>query len=239
MLADLVRRSIRESRLGVRAHSALVANDVDVVAGVIERDGHTCQRCGYRIRNAMEIDHLAGHRPCGADRLAAICQFCHNLRHPLWAGARKRIVPIHAPDISQVDITRMAWTLLAWRSVEGAPIDVAETLKLVSRRREEFTRRMGCKDAECLFEAVFAISSDPMVGDKRAARVIDDIDAATRYWPAELLPEHAGLDPAARLSTWTLGGFRVIAATCARSIRGDKVHDFDRLRRAIDASLAA
>lgn len=221
MLAQIISTSVNSINLGARDHAALGAGSEALYAEVHKRDRHTCRGCGFRIFEGLEIDHLAGHKPAKAKDLGSICQFCHNLKHPIWSAARKKIVPIFAPDLSQSDLNRLAWTILAWRDVPDAPFAADKLLNLIDRRRGRFEDVMHCSSAESLFEAALTISDRSQLGRKVARGVLEGIDGFTRYWPSELTPEFEDLTPASRLSRWNAGGFTVIADVVAERILAD------------------
>lgn len=235
MLAEMLERSLTEMTLNSRGHGRLLAGQGKLVAEVFARDKECCHLCGFSIPGHMEIDHLAGHRPSKASQLKTICQFCHNLRHPLWAGARKRIIPISAPELSQADLHRLAWTLLAWRDVEEGPIDAGAITGLIDARREAFRSRFGTDRAEVLFESVWMACE---VGSRKANdAMLARIDMSLRFWPAELLPEAAEFDPASRLSRWMLNGFVPIADEAAAAIRDSQTVSHERIRSAMQLAL--
>ena len=238
MLAHMLSSPVNRLKLGSRDHAALLAGEQDVCAAVFARDGHACHVCGSRCHGAMQIDHLGGHKKSEASKLATICAFCHDLTHPLWSGARKRIVPILAPDISQVDLTRLAWVLLAWRGSEDAPIDTDAVVEMVEERRAAFRAKFHCGSSEALFEAAIGVASASQLGRPGALQVLERIDQSLRFWPAELTPEYEDLDPASRLSVWRMGGFRVIADEVAELIRKDQKPDFDRIMDAMKVVLS-
>lgn len=231
MLASLPDASIRRLTLGVRAHATLLNQDAALCQKVFERDKHTCHVCGIRIIDGMEIDHIAGHVRCGAEDLRSICQFCHDLKHPLWAAMHHRIVPIHAPDFDQNAIIRMAWSLVEWREHDALQEQCEAVRQAFLARAKTFANVMKCKSAEALFEAALSLSD---AADRKV--VLEGLrraDLFTRFVPAEALvgPQSisdTSIDQASRLSTWTIGGFRKITRTVARTLRedmapGDKV----------------
>lgn len=224
MLASLPDASIRRLTLGVRAHATLLNQDAALCRKVFERDRHTCHVCGTRIVDGMEIDHAAGHVRCTARDLRTICQFCHDLKHPLWSAMHHRIVPVYAPDIPQIALTRLSWSLIEWREQEAMKDHCEAVRQSLVARAESFSRIMKCKSAEALFEAALSLCDAAdrkvvMEGLKRA-------DLFTRFVPAEALiaPQSIGdttIDQASRLSTWTIGGFKKITRTVSKSLRAD------------------
>jgi len=238
MLSDMLKSSIVTMNLRVVDHAALLVPQAVECSEVQSRDQDRCHVCGFRVPGMMEVDHLAGHRKSTPKDMACICQFCHNLKHPLWAGARKRIVPIYAPDMTQEDLHRLAWVILAWRSVpDDAPVDVAAVLFDIENRRDRIADLLGCKDAESLFEASLGLPE--LVGDKEAAATLLRVDQYLRFWPAELTHGYEALPKGSRLSTWGLGGFRIVAEEAAKAIRKDTAPDFDKIRSAAQAVCAA
>ncbi|WP_264772341.1 HNH endonuclease [Defluviimonas salinarum] len=230
-----MRSSLVTMNLRVLDHAALLVPQAADCAAVFARDKDRCHVCGFRVPGMMEIDHLKGHRKCGPEAMACICQFCHNLRHPLWAGARKRIVPVFAPDLTQEDLHRLAWVVLAWRDAGEAPVDVSGIRADIAARHDRLKEILGCIDAESLFEAAFSLRD--MVGEKQAMETLMRVDQYLRFWPAEVMPGHENLLKGSRLSTWSLGGYKVIAQMAARAIREDTNPDFEKIRAAA-ASMA-
>lgn len=228
MLAELISTSIQSLNLGARDHAALASGREEAYAAVMARDNHSCHVCGSRCFEALEVDHVGGHVAKGEMR--AICQLCHNLRHPLWSGARKRIVPIFCPDIAQADLNRLAWVLIAWRDAPETPLPVSRIVDMVERRRGRFEEMMGCSTAEALFEAAMTVAEPEQLGMKRARAVLSRMDQFVRFWPAELTPEHESLDPASRISRWEVGGFRTVTERVAENIRGDIKPDIEKIR---------
>ncbi|WP_027234546.1 HNH endonuclease [Leisingera caerulea] len=238
MLSDMLKSSLVTMNLRVVDHAALLVPQAQECGEVMKRDQERCHICGVRVPGMMEIDHLKGHRESPASDMACICQFCHNLKHPLWAGARKRIIPIFAPDMSQEDLHRLAWVALAWRNApDDAPVDVSAVISDIEARRQRLRELLGCKDAESLFEA--ALGMPALIGEKEAGETLLRIDQSLRFWPAELSEGYEGLKKGSRLSTWSIGGFQVIADEAAQAIRQDCAPDFEKIRAAAEAVAAA
>ena len=235
MLSDMLKSSIVTMNLRVIDHAALLVPQAAECSEVQARDQDRCHVCGFRVPGMMEIDHLSGHRKSASKDMACIC---HNLKHPLWSGARKRIVPIYAPDMTQEDLHRLAWVILAWREApEAAPVDVTAVLSDIENRRDQIADLIGCKDAESLFEASLGLPE--LVGEKEASATLLRVDQYLRFWPSELTHSYETLPRGARLSTWGIGGFRVMADEAAAVIRKDTSPDFDKIRSAAEAASAA
>lgn len=241
MLGDMLKSSLVTMNLRIVDHAAILAPQADLAAKIMKRDKETCHVCGMSIPGHMEIDHLKGHRKSTEVELACICPFCHALKHPLWSGARKRIVPVYAPDMSQEDINRMAWVALGWRGQEKEnKVAVAPGIETVvsdmKSRQNQLTKMIGCTSAEALFEAVLGLQD--LIDKKEAVSAAMRLDQFVRFWPAELLKEHADLDRGSRLSTWDIGGYRVVADSAAEAIRTRYKPDTDKLQAAAAAMAA-
>lgn len=229
MLLDLIKGSIKVMNLGARDHAALLVPIADICKQVFERDAHTCHVCGVHVPDMMEIDHLKGHKICAKNDLKCICPFCHNLKHPLWAGARKRIIPIYAPDMSQQDLHRLSWSLVGYGKQEACKIDIAGILHDVKARHEILEKNLGCTDAASLFEAAFSASTTLTQTDTKARDVsFMKIDQFLRFWPAELHWEQ-GVSNASRLSTWSIGGFQSLQNMAPLKVQAAQKIDPDRL----------
>lgn len=221
MLAALVRSDLRLLNLGARDHAALLGHDVDLCSRVFADADGCCHVCGTHVPEALEIDHTRGHaRGKSHDAgLRAICQFCHNLKHPLWAAARGRIVPVWAPDIPQIDLTRLSWSMVAWREVHPQEFELVRRDLLV--RAGRFADTFACQGVEALFEAAFATCD--ALGASRAGPLLAQVDQVLRFVPAEVLLDgemiaDETIDQSMRLSTLSVGGFRKIPRSVARSM---------------------
>ncbi|WP_411840087.1 hypothetical protein [Paracoccus sp. ME4] len=238
MLGEMLNSSLVTMNLRIVDHAAILAPQAELCARVMTRDREICHVCGFSVPGYMELDHLKGHRKAAESELACICPFCHALKHPLWAGARKRIVPIYAPDLSQEDLNRMAWVALAWRGQNRPDKDpVAPGIETIvsdmKARQNQLTKLIGCTSAEALFEAVLGLQD--LIDRKEAIAAAMRLDQFIRFWPSELTKEHAELDRGSRLSTWDIGGYRVVAEGAATAIRGRYNPDTDKLQAAAAA----
>ena len=95
-------------------HHALNNTMRDRVREALRRGNWTCHVCGVHLPGLMEIDHFDNHDPGSCGRIAPICQFCHDLKHPLWAAPRYRLLPVMVPpEIDQRTLTRLSWIIIA------------------------------------------------------------------------------------------------------------------------------
>lgn len=227
MLGRLTETSILTLSLGIRAHARLAEAQPDDVAAVFARDDWTCHVCTTRLPDFMEIDHMAGHRRSRQEDLRTICQFCHNLKHPIWAASRGRLLAIHAPDIAQRDLTRLAWATFRLRETSPGGIDLQTILDDVAVRADKLRANLGTSEPTPLIEAALQLRR---TGAEGVPALFERIDAALRFWPAELTSQASLLPDSARLSTWKVGGFHRAVATLAARLAEEPPVDFARLR---------
>ena len=232
MLSQIVKTPLPILTLGSRAHAMLLSESARACSEVFARDKETCHVCGTAVPGFMEVDHVKGHKPSEARDLRCICPFCHDLRHPLWAAAHRRFVPIHAPDLTQVDVTRLAWTLIGLRGNEPAAQQAGQILEDVKKRRNTIKDLLACTEAEPLFEAAF--TAFQMLGEKKAAEILLGIDQYLRFFPSEVL-RRDGEPVSAGLSSWRLGGFTRLEAGVVDACRGPGDLDVPRLQAAANS----
>lgn len=231
MLSTLASAPVSLLSLGIRQHGMLLSGQAKEVHACLQAADWTCHICGVRVPEMMEIDHTGGHARSAVKGFKAICQFCHNLKHPLWAAARGRIVPIIAPGVGQLDLHRLAWTLLAQRGAKAPAVDVTGILADLEERQKLFVTTYGGERVDAFFEAILDLPR--VIDPERAAKVVMAVDEQVRFWPAELTNEVAELAPASRLSTWRDGGFRRASKTAAGLINAAYPIETGALRSAL------
>lgn len=216
-LADIVQMPLQRLKLSARDHARLLEGALEEMERASKASRDTCCECGISIPGYMEYHHPKGHtkNPKKGD-LQTICQFCHNLKHPLWAGERKRIVPVFAPDYSQVDLNRLAWVCLSWR--DEIPEAVDTVVDLMGERQTLLEGVTGPVAVSALIEAAFAIKDNKALSGV-SLDAFARIDASLRFWPAELTDDFDGLAPAARLSRWDNEGFHCVADEVGHVLR--------------------
>ena len=224
MLSNIVSTNLKILTLGARDHAMLLEGREDACLATFREADHVCHVCGVRTVDGLEIDHTAGHVAGVTKGLRAICQFCHDLKHPLWAASHGRLVPIWAPGIAQRDLHRLSWAILTWR--EAFPDAIAPVRAGLLARADRFADTFECGSAEALFEAAFMTCDE--LGMEHGKATLNKVDQTLRFVPREVLlaPEDIGsvlIDQASRLSTWRIGGFRKIA----RMTAGDMATDHD------------
>ena len=208
--------------LGARAHAELASDSLAAVAECRERDRWTCGCCGIRVPGYMEVDHVNGHTPCDAGQLRAICQFCHNLKHPVWAALRGRFRLISAPGIGQASLHRIAWQVFFSSGddsdgIEALEIeDAARSIVRGAFRREAILAEIiGSTHPEGFFEALFAARR--LLGEEGYGESVRLLEGLVRFWPAAAdLVETESVPASAALSCWSDGRFADHSAQAAR-----------------------
>lgn len=221
MLAELIRCPPEILALGAREHAILATLCGEAVSARFEEDDWTCHVCRTRIRGYMEIDHIDSHKPCGSDGIRTICQFCHSLRHPVWAALRGRLRLIWAPDLDQVALTRLAWQVLFACVAEppeagGAELAAASlhVASDVSRRERVLGHILGSAHPEAFFEALFAARS--LMPAKAFHPAVSRLDRFVRFWPTAAGWRHEHSIPAASaFGCWKEGRFIDVSSAAA------------------------
>ena len=224
-----------ELALGARAHSMILGKATGAASSRLAMDDWTCRVCGTRIPDFMEVDHTGGHAPCGPNGLSAICQFCHNLRHPLWAAARGRFRLFWGPDVSQRDVHRTAWQVLfASGRVDGRDANpeirsaAALVVEDIDRRERALECIAGSANACGFLEALFAARD--LLADSAFGGIADSLDKVVRFWPsaADRAADREIAAPAS-LACWREGRFEDLSAEIA-SRHWETEQSSDRLR---------
>ena len=171
--------------IGAREHAFLATEAHDAVKTCLNRDRWTCHICRIKLQHFMEIDHIVSHDDRHEDRLRAICPFCHNLKHPVWAALRGRFRVIWAPSLKQETINRMAWVALLserYRKIIPELADSAEELLWSVQHRETLIADLlGAAHAEALLESLFTIR--PHLDEDAFSKRVSSLDSIVRFWP--------------------------------------------------------
>ena len=173
--------------LGACHHYALNAAMPDRVRDALRSASWTCHVCGAYLPGFLEIDHFDNHEPGSHGPIAPICQFCHDLKHPLWAVARDRMVPVMiSPEISQSTLTRLCWLIISyslhWPDTE--------------RHMQNLIRKLRCREPAydgvidtChiadLFESLLGVVDFDGVED--AEEMAQFLDAKIRFLPSAVI----------------------------------------------------
>lgn len=215
--------------LSARDHALINAAMPDAIATAFREQNWTCHVCGVRLEGLMEVDHLKGHRPCQAAEIAPICQFCHDLTHPMWATSRKRIFPIYAPDLAQSDLSRFAWTLLSEMTRENSEAMFGGLVEAIGEREAAAFEMMDGENMESALEAILVLKD--LAGADTALNVSQVLDARIRYLPACVRDGEP-------LMRWTSAGFRPVPVALLHKAFGPEP-DFGKLSRAVSELMGA
>ncbi|MCY3878036.1 MAG: HNH endonuclease [Rhodobacteraceae bacterium] len=201
MLLRILETPAEELVFGARFHAMLAGGSPAAIAACLRRDDWTCHICGIRLRNYMEVDHI--HRHEAGASLRTICQFCHDLRHALWAANRGRLCVFWAPALAQIQLTRLAWhVLLASAEEELAPI--ADDIAADVRRRERVLADIvGTSDPAGILEAMITLKR--LGGETEFQQAVSLLGGVLRFWPTAA---NRISGKAAGLKHWRDGGFR-------------------------------
>ena len=229
MFDTLIRMPMRVAALGARDHALLNRRCMPRISAAMAEGDWTCHVCEIRLPGFMEIDHLDGHRPSDT-RLAPICQFCHDRKHPLWAASRGRITLIHAPDFTHEQLSRLAWTILLHRGQKGAGFDRKRLLRDLEARREDALDAIGHTNLEALLEVL--LSMGDILPAARMAKLTAELDADIRVVPAALFSEEPDL------RAWSGQGLMPVAEGWAAEARPANFPDYAMLAK-IGRSLTA
>ena len=156
----------------------------DRIRQALHRHDWTCNVCGVRLPGLMEIDHLDGPGPDG--RIAPICQFCHDLKHPLWAAAEHRLAPVALQEMDQRTLTRLCWIMLS-RSLheEQGKERLQPIIRVLERRRVQAERALRTTHMTEAFERLFTVID--LVGPESANGIARRLDDCIRLMPAAVL----------------------------------------------------
>lgn len=201
MFTHVLNENARLLTLSARDH-ALINGTIGAAIGVVFREGDwTCNTCGIRIEGLMEVDHLKAHKQVDAGEMAPICQFCHDLKHPIWAMSRKRAFPVYAPDLKQADLSRFSWTVLSEMTRPNAPDGFDALLDALGEREAAAFEMLDGENMEAALEALFVIRD--RVGAGAAERVAGELDKHIRFLPS-------CIRDGSPVRRWTPAGFRPV-----------------------------
>lgn len=214
--------SSRQITLSARDHALINATMVGAIGQALRDQDWTCHVCGVRLEGLMEIDHLKGHRPCEAGSVAPICQFCHDLKHPIWAMSRKRAFPVYAPDIPQAALSRFAWTLLSEMTRTNGEEMFEGLIDAIAERESAAFEMLDGENMESALEAIVVLKD--RAGAELATRASRELDAHIRFLPSCVRDGEP-------LMRWTSAGFRPVPIELLHGAFGPEP-DFEKLSRA-------
>ena len=227
MFSNLIQMHLTTLTLGAQAHNKLNATMIDEIVVAMQAHDWTCNVCGVRLPEMMEVDHLKGHNPSAKEALAPICQFCHDRKHMLWAASRKRLSLIHAPDLTYEEISQISWALIANQGREGFDIDEKKLRRDLAGRQEDAFDAVGHHNLEAIFEAAYALLDAK--GEEAALDRLQAMDSHIKIAPAALFMETPVI------GGWSSGGFRSIDEDWAEKTTPANFPGYTALRSAGDS----
>ena len=221
MLLELVGCPQEILAMGAREHAILATESGEAVSKRFAEDDWTCHVCRTRIQGYMEIDHVGSHEPCGTEGIRTICQFCHNLRHLVWAALRGRMRLIWAPGLDQSFLTRIAWQVLFTSESESEDIKSIELAESAQTVADDVTRRervlghiLGSSHPEGFLEALFSARS--LMNNEAFEASASRLDSFVRFWPTAAGRISGESIPAASaFGCWKEGRFADLSAAAA------------------------
>ena len=173
--------------LGAYHHHALNAAMPDRVRDTLRYASWTCHVCGVYLPGFLEVDHFDYHEPGFFGPIAPICQFCHDLKHPLWAVARDRMVPvIMPPEISQSTLTRLCWLIIScglhWPDTARYMQDLVRKLRCYEPAYDGVIDTCNIAD---LFESLLGVVD--FHGAQDAEEIAQFLDAKIRFLPSAVI----------------------------------------------------
>lgn len=97
--------------------------------GILERDNHTCQFCGFKASKFQEIHHLDDdHGNNKSSNLVTACCLCHMCFHLGMAGTKDTGSIIWCPEIPQAELNGLCRAIFVAVSNRGKHEDAARKL---------------------------------------------------------------------------------------------------------------
>ncbi|MCY4260717.1 MAG: HNH endonuclease [Rhodobacteraceae bacterium] len=231
VFGSLLTTPIDRLNIGARAHAILAAEGQQGYAECLARDDWHCRNCGVHLPDYMEVEHVASHDDHTVGNLICLCQFCHNLRHPLWAASRGRLRPFWSSGTDQRSIHALAWSVLITTLMpEGfaeAHRAIMHLLQAIRHREQQLRSLLGSTHPEAMFESL--LYTNQQHGTDHSQAVASQLDTHIRFWPSAA--DYGGTREAAALSVWDGDRFhdrsRQFGEDMSRS-----GHDLSRLRLA-------
>ena len=229
---SIINRSLVVMKMGMRQHEAILSPIMSTVNQALKDGNWTCHKCGVRIPGYMQIDHIKGHGVQTRESLRPICVFCHDQDHIIWAAARKRVVPILGPELTNEQISRLAWSVISLnkdKEDEDASMAVDNLTGAVRQRHHDFQKRYGSQDADSAIEAIFRFlnveDEETPAMTERKRRIVEKMEAEMRFVP-KLLTGAVIEDPSETVSVWRIGGFSFPERTPEEAMEdpGDTAH---------------
>lgn len=227
MLTSLLDTQLNLMTLGAQAHNALNSAMIDEIAIMMKSSKWTCHKCQTQLPGMMEVDHLKGHKVSSKDAIAPICQVCHDREHLLWAGSRKRITLIHAPDLTYPEISQLTWSIISNQGMDGFDIDRTRVTRTLKSRQEDAFDALGHNNLEAIFEGILTMVD--IQGEESVRKLLSEIDSHIKIAPSILLDEEA------EIQIWSSGGFRPPSEGWQKNATSGRSTGYEALRNAGEA----
>jgi hypothetical protein len=202
MISHLLKTSAQLSTLGAFQHAQINSLMRVEIAECMQKHNWTCHVCDISLPGVMEVDHLKGHSEKSKAHLKPICQFCHDRKHLLWSASKKRVRLIHAPDMDQVQVSQLAWSILVHNGQPGCTLDVDRIQQDLLTRATDAEDIIGCDSMEPFLEALMIYADSK--GIEAAVKKAEALDAYLRIVPEVLFSDEP------TLQKWGEGGFHSV-----------------------------
>jgi len=115
---------------------------------IFERDGHSCQYCGFTAKKYQEIYHLNQDTSDHSEKnLTTACIFCHQCFHLEKVSEMRSGVLLWLPEIEQRELHHIARSIYVARISQGPVAEAArKCLDIIMSRREEVKNRISTDD---------------------------------------------------------------------------------------------
>ena len=116
----------------------------DLKKKIFERDGDTCQCCGFQSKKYQEIHFKNSNKAdFSEDNLLTVCIFCHQCFNLENVSEMKSGILIWLPEIDQATLHHVARAIHVARISQGPIAEAArKSLDILMGRREEVKRRI-------------------------------------------------------------------------------------------------
>lgn len=220
---SFLEKPITVLKMGQRQHEVILAAHGKQLLSIMQKYDWTCHKCGIKIPEFMEIDHVAGHGNPDPQHLRPICTFCHAQDHIVWAAARKKVIPIMGPDLTNEQISRLAWAMMTLKSSneDEARQALGNIRKALSKRHHDFISLYGADDADSLIESIYLFLA-PKAGEEaqndKKRHVVNRLLSDLRFFPHAVMADEIE-EKSEGITRWGLGGFSVPPKTAEEIVR--------------------
>lgn len=122
--------------------------DAELKQKIFERDGHTCQGCGFKSDKYQEIHHIDNNPYNIKDsNLTTLCIFCHQCFNLEKVSDMNSGALIWLPEIEQSELHHIARAIYVARISQGPVAEAArKSLDVLMFRKEEARNRISTDD---------------------------------------------------------------------------------------------